>query len=237
MTFGVSSMTRKVLVVDDNPAVRAILKLTLEQAGYRVTVASNGKEGLKKVRESRPDLVLLDIMMPGIDGWQVCHLLREVADVPIIMLTVLDKEEQIARGLNLGADDYIVKPWSNRELLTRVHAVLRRVNTSPPTKGQHLCLCGDLEIDPFRREVVIGDTKVHLTPIEFRLLTYLARRVGQAVHYSELLDHVWGNECKQDIVALRVHMHNLRQKLEKDPRNPRYLFTKHGIGYYLTASP
>jgi len=227
----------KILVIDDDPDVGQILNMKLTRAGYEVAIATGGKEGLEKARDDHPDLILLDIMMPDMDGWQVCGRLREMTDVPIIMLTVLGRQEETTKGLRLGADDYIVKPWSNPELLARIHALLRRAGTSPATSWQQIYSCGDLVIDPIQRQIAIGNREVYLTPIEFRLLSYLARRVGQVVPSSELIAQVWGTETEQDIVRLRWHIHNLRQKIERDPRQPQYLRGKHGIGYYCAAQP
>ena len=227
----------KILVIDDDPDVGQILNMKLTRAGYEVAIATGGKEGLEKARDDHPDLILLDIMMPDMDGWQVCGRLREMTDVPIIMLTVLGRQEETTKGLRLGADDYIVKPWSNPELLARIHALLRRAGTSPATSWQQIYSCGDLVIDPIQRQIAIGNREVYLTPIEFRLLSYLARRAGQVVTYSELIAQVWGTETEQDIVRLRWHIHNLRQKIERDPRQPQYLRGKHGIGYYCAAQP
>jgi two-component system response regulator VicR len=227
-------MTRRILVIDDDPDVIAILKMTLERAGYDVTAAASGREGLERVIDCYPDLILLDVMMPVMDGWQVCYRLREITEAPIIMLTVLGKEQSVVKGLHLGADDYIAKPWSNRELLARIRAVLRRADTSTTTPKQNFYLQGDLMIDPIRRKVSIGGEKIDLTPVEFRLLAYLARRPGQVVPYSELMAQVWGTEFNHNIVSLRVHVHNLRQKIEKDPQNPQHILAKRGVGYYLT---
>ena len=228
---GADAVPKKVLVIDDDPDVGQTLKLMLAHAGYKVVVATNGLEGLEKARSECPDLILLDIMMPGMNGWQVCRHMRKVTNAPIIMLTVLDEQKSVIDGLQLGADDYIVKPWSNRELLARIRAVLRRVDTSPAAFWSSAALQGDLSIDPIHRDVIIDGTRLGLTPIEFRLLTYLARRPGRVVPYSELLAQIWGTEFEQDIRSLRWHMHNLRRKIEKDPQRPRYLLVKYGIGY------
>jgi len=226
-------MSDKILVIDDEAEVRAILKLTLQRAGYRVITAADGFEGLTRARDDRPDLILLDIMLPGVDGWQVCRQLRETADVPIILLTVLQREDQIARGLYLGADDYLAKPWSKRELLARIRALLRRANTTPPKKAPDIPPCEALIVDPMQRIVAFQDKKIALTSTELRLLIYLARRLGQVVPYAELIDQVWGNKIEGDLDTLRVHVHNLRRKLEKDPQNPQYLITKKSLGYSL----
>lgn len=226
-------MTKRILVIDDDPDVREVLQLTLERAGYEVAVAASGAEGLEKVIDCCPDLILLDVMMPVMDGWQVCHCLRDVTEVPIIMLTVLGKEQDVTKGLHLGADDYISKPWSNRELLARIRAVMRRVDTSSTAVAHKVYSRGDLVIDLIHREVAIEGNKIELTALEFRLLTYLTRRSGQVVPYSELMAQVWGTEFSQNIVSLRVHVHNLRQKIEKDPKNPRYILAKRGVGYYI----
>jgi len=224
-------MAKKILIIDDEAHVCSVLTVLLEQAGYKVTVAYSGQEGLDQVRNSQPDLVLLDIMMPGMDGWQVCRHLREITNAPIIMLTVLHRPEEITRGLQAGADDYVTKPWPNQELLARVQAALRRAYTSPTITEELICSWGALVSDAINREVSIEGLKIRLTPTEFRLLTYLARRSGRLVPYAELLAQVWGGEIEQDIDCLRWHIHNLRQKIEKDPSHPRYLRGKHGVGY------
>jgi DNA-binding response OmpR family regulator len=228
-------MTKKILVIDDDPSVREILEIKLVRTGYEVVTATCGKEGLEKAQDNSPDLILLDVMMPGMDGWQVCRRLREITDAPIIMLTVLSRRQGAVKGLSLGADDYIVKPWSSPELLARIQAALRRVTTSPATDWQHTYSCGELLIDPRQREVVIEGRNIHLTPIEFRLLFYLARRAGQVVPYSELIAQVWGGEIEDEIDRLRWHIHNLRQKIEKDPGHPQYLRGRHGVGYYCAG--
>ena len=228
-------MTQKILVIDDEPEVRFILKLLLEQAGYQVVIAADGKEGLARVRRDCPDLVLLDITMPVMDGWKVCRLLREATDVPIIMLTVLGEKEQIAEGLYLGADDYVVKPWSNQELLARIRAVLRRSKGSLPRRGLYLRPCEGLVIDSLEKVVIVEGRKVSLTPIEFRLLTCLARRPGELVSHSEMIEYAWGKGGKGRALGLRVHMLKLRKKIEEDPRQPRYLLNRYGEGYCLSG--
>lgn len=226
-------MTQKILIIDDEPEVRFILKLLLQQAGYQVVIAADGKEGLARVRRDCPDLVLLDVTMPVMDGWKVCRVLREVTDVPIIMLTVLGEEEQIAEGLYLGADDYVVKPWSNQELLARIRAVLRRSKGSLPGKGLYLRPCEGLTIDLLEKVVIVKGKKVSLTPIEFKLLTCLARRPGEVVSHSELVEYTWGKESQGHTFGLRVHMLKLRKKIEEDPQQPRYLINRYGEGYCL----
>jgi DNA-binding response OmpR family regulator len=228
-------MAKKILIIDDDPDVQETLKLTLEWAGYEAVTAGSGMEGLESVRHSCPDLVLLDVMMPVMNGWQVCRQLRKITDVPIIMITVVWRERDRARGLRLGADDYVVKPWSNRELIARFKAVLRRANTSLTALWQESYSCGDLAIDLVQRQVTLGDKKIDLTPLEYHLLSYLARRPGWVVPCSELVTRLWGTECPQLVGCLRVHVHNLRQKIEKTPRNPQYLLGKHGVGYYLAG--
>jgi len=224
-------MPKKILVIDDDPDVGQVLQMTLSRAGYEVVIATDGNAGLQKAHDSHPDLILLDIMLPDMDGWQVCRRLREMTEVPIIMLTVLRKPEETTQGLGLGADDYIAKPWSNRELLARIQSALRRASTSPAATWQQAYSYGDLVIDSFHRQVTVEGKKIVLTPIEFRLLSYLARRAGQLVPYSELIAQIWGMGIEQDIDRLRWHIHNLRQKIESDPRRPRYLIAKYGLGY------
>jgi DNA-binding response OmpR family regulator len=226
-------MTKKVLVIDDDPEVRAILRMTLEGAGYDVVTVGSGMEGLASVRHNGPDAVLLDVTMPIMDGWMVCRRLREITDVPIIMLTVRGQERDVARGLNLGADDYVIKPWSNRELVARIRAAMRRANALATAYRQDSYSCGDLTIDLAHREVIRGDKTIEVTPIEFHLLACLASRPGQVVPYADLIAKLWGTECAHHMASLRVHVHNLRQKIEKSPRHPHCLLGKRSIGYYL----
>ena len=227
-------MPKKILVIDDDPDVRYILKILLEATGYKVVIAANGQEGLEKARDNYPDLILLDIMMPGMDGWEACRHLRQIIDVPIIMLTVLGKEKEIVHGLSLGADDFITKPWSNRELLARISAILRRTGVAPVSTWRPKYSLGDLVIDHVERKVTLDDRRIYLTPIEFRLLTYLTRYTGYVLTHSELIAHIWGMECEEDVIRLRWHIHNLRQKIEKNPESPQYLLGKRGVGYYFT---
>jgi DNA-binding response OmpR family regulator len=174
-------------------------------------------------------------MLPDISGLQVCRHLREETDVPVIMLTVRCKEAEIVEGFKQGADDYVVKPWTNRELLARIQALLRRTGRSPTETWQQCCWCGDVMVDLRRKEVSIEDRVIHVTPLEFRLLAYLAKRSGFVVPHGELIAQLWGAECAPDIMRLRWHVHNLRQKIEQRPANPQYLLGKRGIGYYCTS--
>jgi DNA-binding response OmpR family regulator len=224
-------MATRILVVDDDCDVGRILKMTLEMAGYEVAVAFSGEGALERVNKCPPDLVLLDVGMPGMDGWEVCRRIREVSDVPIIMLTVFHREIDIVKGLKLGADDFVAKPWSNRELLVRIQAILRRANMSRANGWEKTCSGGELLIDIAGRRVFKNDRPIELTPIEFRLLTYLARRPGRIVPSSELIEQVWGIGFERDFGSLRWHIHNLRNKIETDPEAPRYILTKHGMGY------
>jgi two-component system KDP operon response regulator KdpE len=206
----------------------------LQRAGYNVFIATDGTDGLRQAFVLQPDLILLDIMLPAMSGWTVCERLRQITDVPIIFITVLDQESHVVRGLGLGADDYVVKPYDNRELLARIEAVMRRhaVQDAPTP---HVYVHDDLVIDFDRRVVNRGDSAIHLTPIEFRLLACLAENPGKSTTHSYLLRQVWGNEQKSRS-SLKLYIWYLRRKLEQDPENPEIILTDRGVGYRLAES-
>jgi DNA-binding response OmpR family regulator len=217
-----------ILVVDDEPKIAAIAGDYLRHAGYAVLTAATGEEALAIARARRPDLVVLDLRLPRLDGLDVARTLRQDSTIPIIMLTARVEESDRILGLETGADDYITKPFSPRELVARVRAVLRRTTTAP---GGDVLTVGDLVLDVARMTVVRGGTSVELTTTEFQLLIALARRPGQVFTRAQLLDAVRGTDAEAFDRAIDAHVKNIRRKLEPDPRRPRYLLTVYGVGY------
>ena len=222
---------KKILIVDDDAALVKVLSLSLEREGFEVITALGGAEALRKAYESRPDLVILDIMMPHMDGWVTCRRLREIADMPIIMLTAKGNESDIVHGLDLGADDYITKPCSSEELKARIRALLRRAQSADKTNWQVAYDDGWLKVDLSRQQVMVNGEPVDLTPTEFRLLSCLIQRSGQVVPHKELLTEVWGPEYSDQVSYLSVYIRYLRQKIEQNPSQPTYILTKWGMGY------
>jgi DNA-binding response OmpR family regulator len=220
-----------ILVVDDEPRMRQFIRMNLELEKYRVSEAANGLEALDKVREEIPDLVLLDVMMPEMDGFETLKLIREVSSVPVIMLTVKADEEDKVRGLELGADDYVTKPFSPRELSSRIKAVLRRVEV-PSTSDKAIIKVDDhLSIDFNRREVIVEEEHIKLRPTEYRLLYHLVNNAGWTMPHETLLSKVWGHAYRDETHYLRLYITYLRQKIEPDPAHPRYILTERGLGY------
>ncbi len=222
---------RLILVVDDEERMVRFIRLNLEYDGFKVIEAFNGNQAIEQVRSSLPDLVLLDVMMPDIDGFEVLRVIREVSTVPVIMLTAKGEEDDRVRGLELGADDYITKPFSPRELVSRVKAVLRRTEgTTGKTHG--LIEVDDrLQIDFDRREIWVEGELVKLRPTEYRLLYHLVQNAGWVVTHDQLLQKVWGYEYRDEPHYVRLYINYLRQKLEQDPSNPKYILTERGVGY------
>ena len=221
----------RILVVDDEPRMIKFIRLNLEHDGFDVVEAADGLEALRQVRDSLPDLVLLDVMMPELDGFETLRLLREITAVPVIMLTARGEEDDRVRGLELGADDYVTKPFSPRELVSRVKAVLRRTETTPPAEKSTLQVDDRLSINFDRREVLVNGQLVKLRPTEFRLLYHLVNNAGWVVPHDQLLAKVWGYEYREETHYLRLYINYLRQKLEEDPANPKYILTERGVGY------
>ncbi len=219
----------RILVVDDEPRMVRFIRLNLEQDGYDTLAAYTGKDALDKVREHLPDLVLLDVMLPDMDGFEVLRLLRKISDVPVIMVTARSDEEDIIRGLRLGADDYITKPFSPRVLTSRIEAVLRRYHAVMP--DEVIEVDDRLKIDLGRREVWVDGKLVKLRPTEFRLLYHLVKNAGWVLTYEQLLHKVWGLEYENEHHYVRLYINYLRQKLEEDPSNPKYILTERGVGY------
>lgn len=222
---------RTVLVVDDEPRLRDSIRLNLELEGYQVVEARNGIEALEKVRTALPDCVVLDVMMPELDGFETLRELRKFSTVPVVMLTVKADERDVILGLELGADDYVAKPFSQRVLLTRIKAVIRRAELPPQVPRQRIVVDGELTVDLDRREVLVRGEKVPLRPTEFRLLYHLVNNPGVVLSHETLLSRVWGPEYRDDTHYLRLYITYLRQKLERDPTHPRYIFTERGTGY------
>ena len=220
-----------ILVVDDERHIVQLVRMNLQVEGFNVITASSGSEALERVREDLPDLVLLDVRMPELDGFETLQLLREVSDVPVIMLTVRSDEEDIVRGLELGADDYVTKPFRARELNGRIRAVLRRTQGAAPPESAILEIDDHLSVDYNRREVIVDGEHLDLRPTEFRLLYHLIENAGWVVPHETLLAKVWGYEYQEEVHYLRLYITYLRKKIEPDPSNPRYILTERGVGY------
>ena len=228
-------MNEKILIIDDEPVLLTLLQRGLELEGFRVITAQSGEEGFQKACESHPDAIILDIIMPGTDGWTTCQQIRRISDSPIIMLTARASAKDAVKGLSMGASDYLTKPCSFGKLRSRIHSALRQDDTGPADHLQWVSEDGALEID-FRDGTVTrrGDL-VELTPTESRLLTYLASRRGQVVSHAELLTNVWGPEFAEERTYLSVYIRYLCQKIESDPDHPRYIRTHKDAGYYFTS--
>jgi DNA-binding response OmpR family regulator len=220
-----------ILIADDETRMRRFIKMNLDLEGYRVIEASNGLEALDRAREDLPDLVLLDVMMPELDGFETLRIIRETSTVPVIMLTVRDDEEDKVRGLELGADDYVTKPFSPRELNSRIKAVLRRTELDNPDSSSLVVVDDYLQIDFGKRQVFAGGKEVKLRPTEYRLLYHLVQNAGQVMTHEMILNKVWGYEYRDESQYVRLYITYLRQKIEPDPGNPRYILTERGVGY------
>jgi two-component system KDP operon response regulator KdpE len=220
----------RALIIDDDPQIRRALRAGLERNDYMVTLAASGEEGLDLAAEQPPDVVILDLAMPGMDGLEVCRQLREWSSIPVIVLSVREGEKDKIAALDLGADDYLTKPFSLDELLARLRAVLRRVGGAEEPEAPSFA-GGDLQIDFTRRRVTLAGNEVHLTPIEYELLRYMALHPDRVLTHRQLLTKVWGAAYAEDTHTLRVHIANLRHKIEPDPARPRLLHTEPRIGY------
>lgn len=226
-------MGTRILIVDDEPRYLRLMEANLITEGFQVLKATHGQEAVDIVADKHPDLILLDVMMPILDGFEACERIREFSNVPIIMVTARGSENDRVRGLDLGADDYIVKPFSATELLARVRAVLRRVQTSGSAFQQSIFTHGDLRIDFARAEVFKKDKIVYLSATEYRLLLQFAHNVGTVLSSEQLLTDVWGPEYHDDKEILWVSISRLRQKLEADPKKPQHIITRSGLGYTM----
>ena len=226
-------MSHKLLIIDDDVQLCELLQLMLAKMDFEVEIAHDAVTGLKKAYSLKPDAIVLDIMMPGMDGWQTCQRFREMTDVPIVMLTALGSEDEVIKGLNLGADDYLVKPVTADELGARVRALLRRVSRSQNNTNSRepILTHANLVIDLDKYEVTIDGNRVDLSPIEFKLLSVLAKYKGRVLPHEFLLTEVWGPEYVGEIDYLRLYISYLRRKLEKDPSNPDLIQNEWGVGY------
>lgn len=219
-----------ILVVDDEPRMIKFIQTNLEMEGFRVASASNGLEALEKVRTEIPALVVLDVMMPEVNGVEALEMIRRISDVPVIMLTVKGEDKDKDVAFRAGADDYLTKPFNPRELIHRINAVLRR-SLGDAAREEIVHVDDRLQIDFPRREVIVNDERIHLRPTEWRLLYHLVENAGWIVPHATLLSKVWGYEYRDDEQLLRLYIAYLRQKIEEDPSDPRYIFTERGVGY------
>lgn len=226
---------QRIVIVEDDKAISDIIKYNVEKEGYIAYTAYDGKEGLDLINEVNPDLILLDLMMPKMDGLEVCRKVRKTKNTPIIMLTAKAEEVDKVVGLEMGADDYVTKPFGVRELMARIKANLRRVETSEPSKkkDEHIIEEGDLRIDTAKFEVRKKGEVIELTHLEFGLLKFLSSQKGQVFSRETLLSKVWGYEYYGDIRTIDVTVRRLREKIEDDPSRAEYVLTKRGVGYYF----
>jgi DNA-binding response OmpR family regulator len=221
-----------ILVVDDEPRIVRLVRSNLEPAGYKVLTAADGEQGLRMAEMHDPDLIVLDIMLPGMDGWEVCRRVREFTTVPILMLTAKGDEQDKVRGLELGADDYLPKPFGIQELLARVRALLRRAKLPGESKRDPVFVCGDLSMNFAQRRVTVkGKGDIKLSPTEYKLLYELVTNAGRVLLHQDLLRKVWGRGYGEETEYLRVYVRYLRQKLEPDSSKPQYILTEPGVGY------
>ncbi len=227
---------KRILIVDDDPAILRLLGTNLKARGYEVVTATNGEESLEEVQNSFIDLIILDLMMPKVDGVEVCRRIREWSSVPIIILSARGDEKDKVKCLELGADDYLTKPFGIAELLARIKTAFRHLGdpTVPPTQANFVC--DELEINFAKRRVMVGGKEVTLTPTEYSMLQHLAVNSDKVLTHSMLLQSVWGNEYSSEKEYLRVFVGRLRRKLEPDPKNPRYIQTIPGVGYHLATT-
>jgi DNA-binding response OmpR family regulator len=230
-TRGVTIPGKTILVVDDEPRMVEFITMNLELEGFRVVGAGNGYEALEKAAKDMPDLVILDIMMPHMDGFETLESLRETSQVPVIFLSAKGDEADRIRGLDLGADDYIAKPFSTRELISRIKAVLRRTEPAPSVDRSEIVVDRELSINFDQRKVIARGQEIRLRPTEYRLLYQLVTNAGKLLTHETLLSRVWGTEYRDEDQYVRLYITYLRQKIEKDPKNPKYILSERGLGY------
>ena len=222
---------QKVLLIDDDADLLHLAGLLFKKAGAQVFTARDGLEGISKLFTCNPNLIILDVMMPGTNGFEVCQRIRQVSNAPIIMLTALNHEQEMLRGLESGADDFLSKPFNADVLLARAKTVLRRSANGSAQSSNFQFNNGHLSIDIEKRHVVVEERRVKLTPIEFRLLVFLARNSGKVLTFNHILSNVWGDEYKGSVDYVHVYVSHLRNKIEEDAKHPRYVLTVHGVGY------
>ncbi|MBP8973816.1 MAG: response regulator transcription factor [Anaerolineae bacterium] len=223
---------KRILVVDDEPRMIGFIRMNLELEGYQVLEANSGVRALEMIRTQLPDLVLLDVMMPSLDGFETLRMLREFSSVPVIMLTAKGEEDDKVYGLELGADDYVTKPFGSRELSSRVRAVLRRAEMPSTSPDQAILKIDErLSVDFNRREVIVNGEHIKLRPTEYRLLYHLIENAGWTVPHEQLLAKVWGYEYRDETHYVRLYVNYLREKIEEDPSDPKYILTERGVGY------
>jgi len=230
------AVTKKILIIDDDPNFRSLVEQVLTKKEYEVLKAGSGQEGLRLLFAHKPNLVLLDVVMPGMDGWQTCDRIRDISDIPIIMLTGKHKDEDdIVRGLDHGADDYLIKPVGSKELVARVRAILRRAELPSSLEEKRGITYSDdfLTVDVAERKIMVNGKRVKLTPREFRLLALLIENAGRILTHKQILEKVWGWEYIDDLDYVRIYISHLRQKIEPDPTLPKYILTEPGVGYHF----
>ncbi len=222
---------QKVLLIDDDTDLLHLAGLLFKKAGAHIFTAHDGLEGISKLFTCNPNLIILDVMMPGTNGFEVCQRIRQVSNAPIIMLTALNDEQEMLRGLESGADDFLTKPFNADVLLARAKTVLRRSTNGTAQNTNFHFNNGHLSIDIERRHVLVDERRVKLTPIEFRLLVYLARNAGKVLTFNHILSNVWGDEYRGSVDYVHVYVSHLRNKIEENAKQPRYVLTIHGVGY------
>ncbi len=231
-TTPASRERKRILVVDDEPRMIEFIRMNLELDGYQVFEARDGIAALKTIRTQLPDVILLDVMMPNLDGYETLRMLREFSNVPVIMLTAKGEEDDKVRGLELGADDYVTKPFGPRELSSRIKAVLRRAEMPSVLPEQAILKIDDrLSIDFNRRTAIVNGETIKLRPTEYRLLYHLVENAGWTVPHDQLLAKVWGYEYRDETHYVRLYVNYLREKIEEDPAHPKYILTERGVGY------
>ena len=224
-----------ILLVDDDPQLIRLVRANLESVGYKIIVAMDGHSALKLVDMEKPDMIILDIMLPEMNGYEFCQRVREFSALPIIMLTAKVEDADKLRGLKIGADDYVTKPFNVPELMARVEAVLRRTHSSEETKIPPPFTCADITVDFVRRRVIVRGKEIALTLTEYKLLSQLVSNAGRVMLHRELLTNVWGAEYQDELDYLRAYIRHLRRKIEYDPHQPKYILSKPGIGYMFDS--
>jgi two-component system KDP operon response regulator KdpE len=225
----------KILLIEDEREIRRFLRVSLVGQGYRLVESATGCDGVMQAASQQPDLIVLDLGLPDIDGMEVIRQVREWSHIPIIILSARGQEHQKVEALDAGADDYLTKPFSVGELAARIRVALRHVALDTVESGEPIYVSGGLRVDLVRRQTFVGDVEIHLTPIEYRLLTALIRNAGKVITHNQLLKEVWGPDSVHETHYLRVYMAQLRRKIESDPARPRFLLTEPGVGYRLAS--